>query len=185
MEIIKTSLDEVSGLVLGILSDQREAVVYCVADDHCAVVGSNGGADLEQIQKAGIKMVQIKHEGGTIVLSPGDVDIGIFTEGYQGHEYRNEIIDRLINRLQENGHEAFIEDNDVLVNGRKVVGFGSRMFGKILYTAIHIAVKTNIDLIKSICTKDMKKVPDALTNYGINTAYVLNIMSEVFKQKLN
>lgn len=185
MEIIKTTLDDVTNLVLGILSEQKEAVVYCLADDYCAVVGSNGGANEDRIRDLGIKMVQIKHEGGTIILSPGDVDIGIFTAGYQGHGYRKRIVDRIIDKLNENGYKAVVEGNDVLIDGRKVVGFGSRIFGKILYTAIHIAVDSNMDLIKTICTKDMQKTPDALMNYGINTQDILDIMSEVFEQEIN
>lgn len=182
MEIKKTTLEDVNDLVFDILSNQSEAIVYCIADDNCAVVGNNGGADLYEIRKSGIKMVQINHEGGTIVLSPGDVDIGIFTEGWYGKDYRSEIIDRIINKLRKKGHNAVVSGNDVLVNGKKIVGFGSRMYGKILYTAIHIAVNTNVDLIKKICTKDMVKSPDALSNYGIDTQDVLDIMTEVFEE---
>lgn len=181
MEIIKTTHDEVSRVVSEALSRQTETCVYCVADDHCAVVGSNGYADITQIKNLGIRMVEIKHEGGTIVLSPGDVDVGIFTIGYSGDSYREHIINAIITRLQERGYDAVLDNNDILVDGKKVAGFGSRMFGNILYTAIHISIGINVELIQSICTKRMSKIPDGLQNYGITTTDILTILSEVFE----
>lgn len=185
MNIIKTTLDDVTNQVFDFLSNQSEGILYCVMDENCTIVGNRGGSSVDAIKKHGLRMVQVKHEGGTIVTSPGDISIGIFTEGYKGRDYRDKIVNRLIDRLRENGHIATVDQNDLVVNGRKVVGFGSRMFGKILYTAIHIAVNTDINLIKAICTKNMKKVPDALSNYGINTDDVLAIMSDVFGETVN
>lgn len=183
MKIIKVTLDEVSEVVLGLLSTQSEGLVYCVADDCCAVVGSNGGANFEAIEKAGIKKVEIKHEGGTIILSPGDIDIGIFTRGYLGSEIRDNIINTIISFLQEKNIASVISGNDVLIDGRKVVGYGSRMFGNILYSAIHIAVSVDIELIKKICTKPMHKMPKGLDAYGVTTEDILKLLSNIFKYK--
>ena len=184
MEIIKTTLDEVTNQVFSKISDQSECIIYHVFDENCAIVGRNGGSNIDRIRKHGIRMVEINHEGGTIVASPGDISIGIFTKDYKGREYRDDIVIKIINRLRENGHDASIDGNDVVIDGRKVVGYGSRRFGNILYTAIHIAVNTDLELIKAVCTKDMNKIPDALSNYGIYTEDVLGIMSDVFGQKL-
>lgn len=180
MEIIKTNFDDVSGLVEDILKNQKEAVLYTVSDQYCAVVGSNGGASISAIKNAGIKCVEINHEGGTIVISPGDIDIGIFTKGYAGRDYRDRLVDKLLTKLAEKSYWAACVDNDILVDGKKVVGFGSRMFGGILYTAIHISVNIDLDLIRKICTKPMQKTPDGLINYQINTKDVLEILSDIF-----
>ena len=180
MEVIQVTLDSVTDVVSDILTNQKEACVYCVANENCAVVGSNGGANIRKINNLGIRMVQINHEGGTIILSPGDVEIGIFTEGYVGNNYRNSIINGVLDLLKQNGHDAVVCGNDVLVNGRKVIGFGSRMFGKILYTAIQISVNINLDLIKVLCTKQMVKQPDALMNYGVTTEDILGILEKTF-----
>ena len=181
MEIIKTTLDEVGNNVFSHLSNKSEGIIYHVFDENCAIVGRKGGSSIERIQECGIRMVQINHEGGTIVASPGDISIGMFTKDYKGHEYRDKIVNKIINRLRENGYNASIDGNDVVINDRKVIGYGSRRFGDILYTAMHIAVNTNLEMIKTICTKDMKKIPDALVNYGINTGDILEIMSKVFE----
>ena len=181
MELIQVTLDTVTDVVSDILENQKEACVFCVPDENCAVVGSNGGANMNMIKNKGIKLVQIKHEGGTIILSPGDVEIGIFTNGYIGNEYRQNIINDIINILKDKGHDPVISGNDVLINGRKVIGFGSRMFGNILYTAIQISININLGLIKSICTKPMAKEPDGLMNYGVTTDDILNIINKTFR----
>lgn len=184
MEIIKTNFDEVSGLVEDILKNQKEAVLYTVSDQYCAVIGSNGGASASAIKDAGIKCVQINHEGGTIIISPGDIDIGIFTKGYSGRDYRDKLVDKLLAKLAEKSYWAACIDNDILIDGKKVVGFGSRMFGDILYTAIHISINIDLDLIQKICTKPMQKTPDGLINYQINATDILMMLSEVLGQDI-
>lgn len=180
MKIIKTTLDEVSNVVFQTLTDQSEAIVYCVADENCAVIGSNGGADFDNINRRGIKKVEIRHEGGTIILSPGDIDIGIFTLGYSGSKIKDDIVNKIIDYLHEKNIKPVVSGNDVLIDGKKVIGFGSRMFGNVLYSAIHIAVSVNLELIKDICTKPMHKIPVGLEQYGITTEDILKILSELF-----
>lgn len=183
MELIKVSFDNVANVVTDLLVGQKEACVYCIAEETGAIVGSNGGADIDEIKHRNIKLIQINHEGGTIIANAGDVEIGIFTKGYSGREYRDNIVNGIINLLKEKGYNAYIQGNDILINGRKVVGFGSRMFGKILYTAIQISVNINLELIKTICTKTMVKQPDGLKNYGVDTEDILDIMHKAFNDK--
>lgn len=179
MKLIEATLETVSTIVPEALASGEDCAVYCVADAPCAVVGSNGGADLDAIDRLGVRLVQIKHEGGTIVLSPGDVDIGIFTQGYKGDEYRAAIVNRLVTLIREHGRRAEVAGNDVLVDGKKVCGFGSRMFGKTLYTAIHISVGMDLENIKSICTKKMSKIPAGLGGFEVTTEEVVRIVYDV------
>lgn len=177
MKIIETTYSTVSELIEEILTNQEEAFVYAIGTENCAIIGRNGGADIQAIKDKNIRYVEINHEGGTIISSPGDVEIGIFTKGYYGREIiRDGIINDIVKLIKEKGHNVEIDNNDILINNRKVVGFGSRMYGELLYSAIQISVNCNIDLIKSICTKPMKKQPDGLANYGISTEDILQIM---------
>ena len=181
MKTIKTTHEQVTQEVAQILQQQQEACVYVIAEKPCVVVGTNNGADIAQANKIGIRVVNIHHEGGCIVTSPGDVDIGLFTKGYYGRDIREAIVNKLIALLNANGFKGEIVDNDLLVNDRKVVGFGSRMYGQILYTAIHVSVNANLDLIQQICTKPMKKIPGSLSEYGISTIDVVNILMSQLK----
>lgn len=179
MRIIPVTLDTVTEEVAKVLYSNQEASIYCIADAKSAVVGTNHGADLDAIARENVKLIQISHEGGTIVLSPGDVDIGIFTKGYSGQEYRDKIIKKVIKLIEPSGAQIIEEGNDVLVDGKKVIGHGSRMYGEILYTAIHISINADLELIKKICTKPTKKIPGSLSDYGIKAEDLKNIIYEV------
>lgn len=179
MNIIPVTLDTVTDEVAKVLYGEKEACIYCVADAKSAVVGTNHGADLMAIEREQVKLIQIKHEGGTIILSPGDVDIGIFTYDFSGHDYRDQIISEILSLLNLNEVSISQDGNDILVNDKKIIGFGSRRYGNILYTAIHISINADLDLIKKICTKPMKKIPGSLSDYGITSNDIKNIIYKV------
>lgn len=181
MRFIRTTHEQVVQKVQNLIQLQQEAFVYCVAEAPCAVVGTNGHADIEKAAELGIKVIRINHEGGCIVTNTGDVDVGIFTKGYYGHQIRDTIISKLVTLLSADGIEAAIMGNDLIVEGHKVLGFGSRMYGEILYTAMHISINTNLELIRQICTKPMEKIPGSLSEYGITAEDVVNILMETIK----
>lgn len=179
MEIIKSTLANSEEIINDILTQQKEAVVYCIPDDYCVIIGNREQTNQRAINNLNLNCIKANHEGGIIIMSPGDVEVGIFTKGYYGHDIRTEILEAIIQKLIANGIEAQIIDNDVLIDGRKVIGFGSRMVGKILYTAIQISVNINLELIRAVCTKPMFKVPDGLSNYGVTTEYVISVIEKI------
>lgn len=183
MTIIRTSLDKAEETIRAVLERQEEACVYCLPDEACAVVGSCGGADVQWAQRNGVRTGSIQHEGGTIVLSPGDVEVAIFTHDYSGHTYRQQIVESLIKKLRQDGNDVRLDGNDVMLNGKKVVGYGSRRFGELLYTAIHFSVGVNEELIGHICTKPTRKLPDGMGRYGIATEDILGILSDVLEEE--
>ena len=176
MNIFKTNINNVVDYVKDIMSRQEEACIYAVSDDNYVATGSNGDTNLEKMYDLGIKKVPIIHEGGTIVLSPGDVEVGIFTYDYRGQKIRDNILQDIVSLCRQKGHQAILSGNDIMVNGKKVGGSGSRFFGKMLFTTIQVSVGINLELIKEICTKPMIKVPDGLSNYGITTEEILDIL---------
>jgi lipoate-protein ligase A len=78
----------------------------------------------------------------------------------------------LIDRYKEKGLNATDEGNDVLIDGYKISGLSATPYGHIQYATIHIGVNTNLDYIKQICRKPMKKVPKGLSECGITTEEV-------------
>jgi hypothetical protein len=66
------------------------------------------------------------------------------------------------------GYKAEIIGNDIIVEDEfKVASFSSRRFGKTLFGSFQISFTVNMDLIKSLCTKPMKKIPKGLNDYNI------------------
>lgn len=176
MNIYPTRYENVESAVREMLTYGRTGVIYGVAESNWVIAGVNEQLNESAVEQAGIPVLRLNHEGGCIVVNPGDIDIGLFTERDLGNKIKDGLIQDLAALLQEKGYTSIIERNDLMVEGRKVMGFGSRMFLDILYTAIHISVNMNLELIESICTKPMEKVPGGLSDYGVTTQEVVNIL---------
>lgn len=107
---------------------------------------------------------------GTIIGNEGDIAFAHFGEIDNG--WMKRFVAYFVEWLNNKGLNAVYEDNDILVDGYKVCGVCITRYGRIDYTAGFIGINTNLDHIKAICRKPMKKVPKGLSEYGITTAEV-------------
>lgn len=104
--------------------------------------------------------------GGTIVNFKDDICVGNYQPNF--NNFGKDFIIRFAEWLNDKGLNAVVDSNDVLVDGKyKVASYMSQYINGCLYTAIHISVNMDLELIKSICTKPMNKVPKGLTDYGL------------------
>lgn len=181
MNIYPTLYENVENAVLEMLTYKKTGAIYGIAESNWIIAGVNEQLNESAVKQTGIPVLHLNHEGGCIVVSPGDIDIGLFTERDLGNKIKDNLIQNLAILLQKKGYTSTIEKNDLMVEGKKVMGFGSRMFSNILYTAIHISINTDIELIKNICTKPMEKIPGKLSDYGITTQEVVNILLSQLK----
>lgn len=183
MKIIHVTPSGAEAAVKRVWAAGEESCVCSVADAPCAIVGNGGGSNETEARRLGILVVHMGHEGGTIVASTGDVDIGIFTDGYSGDGIRDRLISLIAEEVKaQTGITMTLSGNDHMVDGKKVIGHGSRMFDGVLYTAIHIAIHTDLPLIQQICTKPMAKTPGALSDYGVTTEFVVQALEKVIKE---
>ena len=84
--------------------------------------------------------------------------------------------------LKAKGLNAEYVDNDILVDGHKVCGMCITRYGRIDYTGGIVSVNCNLDHIKQICRKPMKKVPKGLSEYGITSAEVEQMFLDFCEQ---
>ena len=89
MKIIHVTPSEAEAAVKRVWAAGEEACVYSVADAPCVFVGNGGGSNEAEARRLGVLVVHMGNEGGTIVANTGDVDIGIFTDGYGGDSIRD------------------------------------------------------------------------------------------------
>lgn len=117
-----------------------------------------------------------ERKGGCMVLFPGNIIIqDVFpTDNFlRQHQFNNDFI----NWLKEKGINANTDNNDVMIGGKKVIGAVSTMLpepyeGWVCFLA-SISINSDSELINQICTKPMKKIPGALSDYGITTEEVM------------
>ena len=110
----------------------------------------------------------------------GNTSISCWDSGQQAKRFRQTFMCKLKNYLTDKGLNCKIAENDLLVDGYKCGSYMSRNIDGVIYTAIHISINMDVDLIKSICTKPMVKIPKGLSEFGITTDEIKNFIIKMF-----
>lgn len=131
-----------------------------------------------------ITILHSNRAGGTIVAFQGDIDFFYV----QDKNKVPEILNILCNYLRSKGINAYWDPNnenighDIVIDGiYKVATFTNTICEKNVFTAGHISMHVNLELIKHICTKPMKKTPRGLDEYGITTEEVENLFKQYYE----
>ena len=145
-------------------------IVYGIADTPYVQVHRKMQVDESKSTELGYEIIELYHNGGTLVLNPGDVLMGHF--GEPENDWYSRFTSYFVDWLKDKKLDAVREGNDVLVDGYKVSAYCVTRYGRIDYTGVFVGVNTNLDHIKAICKKPMKKVPKGLSEYGITSEEV-------------
>lgn len=145
-------------------------IAYVVVDSPVAIVHRKTQVDEALCEEMGYDIVESYNNAGTIISNAGDVLIGHFAQPDNG--WYDRFISHFIEWLINKGLNAVYESNDILVDGYKVCGMCITRYGRIDYTGGIISMNVNLEHIKAICRKPMKKVPKGLSEYGITTEEV-------------
>lgn len=182
MEIIELTAQNIIEGFDDVISNRKQCFVYGIPDDNYVFQGTTTACDCDYCEKNNIKLLPIPNEGGVIVLSKGDVEIGVFKDN--GWDVCNNYMKALCNRLREKVPNIEVLDNDLVIDGKyKCAGSSSRNLGDArnpyIYTAVHISLNVNLDLINHICKKEMVKIPKGLGDYGYTTEEIKNIIIDL------
>lgn len=176
-----SDINNVQKEVQNFIKEQHEGyLLFSFPKTVCIKGSTTSDVDVSNSTANKVPVVKLFHEGGTIIASPGDIEIGIFTKGFEANDMMSEIISEISEKLSEKGFESEIAGNDLLVEGKKVIGCGSRKFGEIVFGAMHISLEDNTELINKICTKVCIKTPTGLKQYNLSTQDVFDMCKKVF-----
>lgn len=152
--------------------------MYQITDFPLVSVGIQEDINEQYCIDNNIPVYRIKRSGGPIVSSVGDYDFVIVEKN---NKFRQpQILTKLLTLLVSKNIKVEFENNDLLVDGYKVASYACRDVPGGLYTAIHISMSVNMELIKNICKKEMIKVPKGLYDFGITNDDIDKIITEVY-----
>lgn len=103
--------------------------------------------------------------GGTIISGPDDLDVAIILDHNNWAIIRaNYFIEKVARALRDllPGHEVVSDENDILVDNRKVIGMTSGKVGDMLLYMAHVSFSDMSDLTRILCPKQSTKTPGAL-----------------------
>lgn len=167
MEVLKVNQTEWLNEATKYIQGGLHRISYVVVDSPVAIVHRKTQVDEDVCDALGYDIVESYNNAGTIVSNDGDILIGHFAQPDNG--WYDRFIAYFIDWLKAKGLNAEFAKNDILVDGYKVCGMCITRYGRIDYTGGIISLNTNLDHIKAICKKPMKKVPKGLSEYGITT----------------
>lgn len=170
MEIIKLTNSEWIEKVTYYIQSGTHCIAYGIQDTPVVLTHRKTQVNEAHCNSLGYTVYEAFNNGGTILTEIGDVEIGHWYK--PENNWKDRFVEFFVKWLKDKGLNAVYKDNDILVDDYKVCGTCITRYGRIDYTGIHIGINTNLDHIKQICKKPMKKVPKGLSEYGITTAEV-------------
>lgn len=160
------------------LTSKEEVNVIVYANKDYVLNGVENSLNKEYCLENNIEILQTKHMGGTIVNFKEDICVGNFQNVF--NDFGDKFNELLIKYFESKGLNVSKNGNDILVdNEYKVSSYSSVNMDGRLYTAFHISIGMNIDLIKNICKKEMVKIPKGLSEYGITTEEIVNFIKGI------
>ena len=166
--------------VEGFIKCGTHGIIYGIADSPYTQVHRKTQVDEGVCDGLGYDIIELYHNGGTLVLNQGDFVTGHF--GEPENDWHDRFMTHLVDWLKAKGLNAELVGNDVLVDGYKVSAYCVTRYGRIDYTGVFIGINTHLDDIKAICRKPMKKVPKGLSEYGITSEEVEKMFLEFCEQ---
>lgn len=169
MNIEKFNLENIVGQLTDAISSERKRIIVDSPQQTYVLLG-DGEIYEEYTRTHNLQVLNTPHTGSSIVIFSGDIEIAHFG----GHEngFGRNFVDSFCQWLKNKGLSAENDSNDLLVDGYKVLGWSTRIFGKTVYTAVHIGINTNLDTIAKVCKKPMLKIPKGLAEFGVTTKEV-------------
>lgn len=183
MNIVKLNETNLVEKIEEYLSNEIEIAFWGVPTKSSVFVGTNTNLNKNFCLKNNIELLEFPNEGGVIVVSEGDFDIGFISKDINNN-FNYNFATKIKEYLNKKGLDAKFDGNDLILNEKYKCGsFSSRRLGNMLYSAFHISINVDLQMIKNICTKPMVKIPKGLSSYGISTEEIkilfLNFMEDI------
>jgi hypothetical protein len=176
MEVLKVNQKEWINEATKYIQCGLHRIAYVVVESPVVIVHRKSQVDEEVCNALGYEIVESYNNAGTIVSNEGDILIGHFYSIDNG--WYDKFISHFLDWLKAKGLNAEFVSNDILVDGYKVCGMCVTRYGRIDYTCGIISMNVNLEHIKQICKKPMKKVPKGLFDYGITSEEVEQMFLE-------
>ena len=150
---VKTLTTELEAAV----QNGKYGIYISYADGLYAFHGSDA-IDYELCKSLGVTVAELYHNGGTIIGSNADLGIEIVApkELQLNSKF---ILDKFYEIIKRYEPTAVIAENDILVNGEKVLGSMSRNVGNAFVWAAQISFGEYNDVIEKVCSKRSIKRP--------------------------
>lgn len=156
---------------------QKEDCFIAVFTESAVHYGDELWFNEDMAKELNLNTYNIQRKGGAIVASPGDV-VYCFLFKDDDNTITKKLNEFLMRKIGLKNIDVQLDGNDLLVNGKKCFGCMKQTVGRMHFIGGHISIDCNLDLIKKVCTKHMKKEPGGLAEHQVTTNEVVEWLNE-------
>lgn len=174
----KIKMNEIKDAIKELMVNDKEEILYCISDG-LYIFRSQNGAINDKYLTGNHNIIELGQSGGTIVQSDGDVGLALFK--YNGWNQAKEWFARIYDYMKNKELDIEINGNDLITEGKyKVASYATIHVGNNkIYSTIQISLNANPNLINDICLKPMVKIPKGLSEYGITTEEIVELVNKI------
>lgn len=158
---------EQSNDVIDSLQNKQDMVFIVTPESKFIWVGNNSEYNEEYCKQNNIPVLYEPYDGGVICTNKDDLQLA-FCIYDMPTKFNRVIADKIVNWIYNNvSKNVSTTGNDILVDGKKVVGFGKHTLenGMVLLT-VQVSFRVDLEFIKGVCKKTMNKEPVGLTDFN-------------------
>ena len=159
-EVYRIPLEDFAEVVEDAIISEKYGIYIPVCNGLYAYHGDDD-IDYDECRDLNLRIVELKYRGGTIVGSGDDFSIEIIMPSYIGLD-SGDIITKISDILSACIDGVEISGNDILVNGKKVMGSMERLVGNVYVWAAQISFGEYDQYIERVCKKKSKKKPSKI-----------------------
>lgn len=157
-------------------ADKNNIALFCENKNNTPVLLVNDNANYENIYN--FPTVENMHTGDCIVMFPNDIVITWKSE----KRLMTGLLQRIVNCFQSYDMDVYMDGNDIMMNGCKLFGTMRTKINDMYYEGMFVSFTNNIEIIKNVCKKPMKKHPLGISDKRIRNE-IIQIIEQFCKDK--
>ena len=158
-----------------ILGHTDKLTVYNTLKNDCNLVAC---------EELGAYVISYVSNGGTAVSNVGDLGAYFRIKG-KHFKWCKYVINKIQMWLVLHGVNAYIEHNDLLIYGKKVLGYTENDEGEYVSGSIFIAMTNSTDIVKKICLKPKTRQCSGLNEFGITQTEISEVIISATKEYID
>ena len=147
--------------------ENKQYGIYIPVDSGIHVYHGGDDIDYKLCEELNVKVIELKYNGGNIIGSSEDLSIEIIFPEYMNMS-KSFLLKGLSDIISKYIPNVTVDNNDILVDGKKICGCMTRMGVDTFVWAAQISFKDYSELINKICTKASTKTPSYINSELLN-----------------
>lgn len=160
----------------GLIQEQVYGIVSVYTTETCVHHGQDTSKELntQLCEELNIPIYNYDSFGGNIIATEGDYSVALLIPSYIDITSQF-FLEKIQNILKQYFNNVFSQDNDIFINGEKVVGITSFGNDDFFFIIAHFSMSPKVELIHQLCGAPVSdKIPGYIDTEILSTEELMN-----------